>query len=90
MEKGIKALEANERWSSMTCHRCGSRNTERPCQSIIHCGSCGLTYNADFNAAINIGSDFWAKPGVDGVQMSHPELRMNWLEKPRSAEAAGL
>jgi len=88
MEKGIKALEANERWSSITCHRCGSRNTERPCQSTIHCYTCGLTYNADFNAAINIGSDFLAGPRADGVQLNHPELRMNWLEKPRSAEAA--
>jgi len=89
-ERGVKVLETNERWSSITCHRCGSRNTERPNQSTIHCGSCGLTYNADFNAAINIGSDFLAGPGADGVQLNHPELRMTWLEKPGSAEAAGL
>lgn len=56
----------------MTCHRCGSRNTERLRQSTICCYGCGLTYNADFNAAINIGSDFWAGPGADGVQMNHP------------------
>ncbi len=89
-ERGIKVMEAEERWSSITCHRCNSRNTERPCQSIIYCYNCGLAYNADFNAAINIGSDFLAWPGADGVQLNHPELRMNWLKKPRSAEAAGL
>jgi IS605 OrfB family transposase len=89
-EKGIKVIEANERWSSMTCNRCGSRNISRPRQSTIYCCSCGLTYDADFNAAINIGSNFWARPGADGMQMSHPELRMNWLEKPRSAEAASF
>jgi len=89
-EMGVKVLGTNERWSSIICHRCGSRNTERPCQSTIYCHSCGLTYNADFNAAINIGSDFLAGPGADGVQLSHPELRMTWLEKLRSAEAAGL
>jgi len=87
-ERGIKALMANEWWSSITCHRCGSRNTERLRQSTICCYSCSLTYNADFNAAMNIGSDFLAGPGADGVQMNHPKLRMTWLEKPRSAEAA--
>jgi len=89
-ERGIKALEADEMWSSITCHRCGSRNTERLCQSTICCYSCGLTYNADFNAAINIGSSILARPWSRGVQLNHPELRMIWLEKPRSAEAAGL
>jgi len=88
-ERGIKVLVASELWSSITCHRCGSRNAERPCQSTIHCHSCGLTYNADFNAAINIGSDFWAGPRAGGVQLNHPKLRMNWLEKLVSAETAG-
>jgi len=37
---------------------------------------------------MNIGSDFLAGAGADGVQMNHPKLRMTWLEKPRSAEAA--
>ena len=61
-ERGIKAVEIDERWSSMTCHRCGSRNTERPTQPVIHCYDCGLTYNADFNGAINIGSSILAEP----------------------------
>ena len=61
-EQGIKALAPDERWSSMTCHRCGSRNTERLTQSVLHCHECGLTYNADFNGAINIGSSILAGP----------------------------
>ena len=89
-EKGIKVAESNERWSSMTCHRCGSRNTERLTQSVIHCYNCGLTYNADFNAAINIGSSILAMPRSRGVQLDHPELRMNQPERLGSAEAAGL
>jgi len=89
-ERGIKVLMANEQWSSVTCHQCGSQVTERPYQSVFHCHSCRLTYNADFNAAINIGSSILATPRSRGVQMNHPELRMTWLEKPRSAEAAGL
>ena len=89
-EKGIKAVESNERWSSMACHRCGSRNTERLRQSTIHCYNCGLTYNADFNAAINIGSIFLAEPRSRGVQLNHPEQRMNQPERLVSAEATGL
>jgi transposase len=61
-EHGIEAVVSDERWSSRTCHRCGSRNTERLTQSIIHCYDCGLTYNADFNGAINIGSSILAEP----------------------------
>jgi len=61
-ERGIEAVASDERWSSRTCHRCGSRNTVRPTQSIIHCYECGLTYNADFNGAINVGSSILAGP----------------------------
>ncbi len=61
-EQGIEAVASDERWSSKTCHRCGSRNTDRPTQSIIHCYECGLTYNADFNGAINVGSSILAGP----------------------------
>jgi transposase len=55
---GVPTEAADERWSSRTCHRCGSRNTERITQSIFHCWNCELIYNADYNAAINIGSRF--------------------------------
>ena len=55
---GIPSEAPNERWSSRTCHRCGSRHTERISQSIFHCWNCELIYNADFNGGINIGSPF--------------------------------
>ena len=58
---GVPTEAADERWSSRTCHRCGSRNTERITQSIFHCWNCELIYNADYNAAINIGSRFMPK-----------------------------
>jgi len=61
-ERGIVAVASDERWSSKTCHRCGSQNTERLTQSVVHCYECGLTYNADFNGAINIGSSILAMP----------------------------
>jgi len=89
-EKGIKVAESNERWSSMRCHRCGSRNTERLTQSTIYCYNCGLVYNADFNAAINIGSSILAVPRSRGVQLNHPELRMNQPKRLGSAGATSL
>ena len=61
-ERGIRTEAAEEQWSSVTCHRCGSRHTERVGQSLFHCWRCELWYNADLNAAINIGSRFLAKP----------------------------
>jgi transposase len=55
---GVPTEAADEHWSSRTCHRCGSRHTERLAQSIFHCWNCELIYNADYNSAINIGSPF--------------------------------
>lgn len=55
---GIPSEASDERWSSQTCHRCGSRNTERVTQSVFHCWNCELIYNADYNGSINIGSPF--------------------------------
>jgi transposase len=57
-KQGIETEAPNEFWSSRTCHRCGSRHTERLTQSLFHCWNCELVYNADYNAAINIGSPF--------------------------------
>ncbi|HID60249.1 MAG TPA: hypothetical protein EYP46_00115 [Hadesarchaea archaeon] len=78
-EQGIRAVAPDERWSSMTCHRCGSRNTERMTQSVVHCYNCGLTYNANFNGAINTGSSILAEPRsrwaeVDPAQTSDESL----------------
>jgi len=55
---GIPSEAPEELWSSRTCHGCGSRHTERVTQSVFHCWNCELIYNADYNAAINIGSSF--------------------------------
>ena len=58
---GVPTEAPDERWSSRTCHRCGSRNTERLTQSILHCWNCELIYNADYNSSINIGSRYMPK-----------------------------
>jgi len=61
VKQGIPSEAPEESWSSRTCHRCGSRHSERIMQSVFHCWSCELVYNADYNAAINIGSRFMPK-----------------------------
>jgi len=88
-EQGISVEAHEEQWSSTTCNRCGSRNTERIGQSLFHCWSCGLLYNADLNAAINIGSCFLAMPltrkgAVDSPYAGDEQAREIAACKPRS------
>ncbi len=42
-----------ESWTSIICHRCGSKGV-RPKQSLFICTTCGYRSNADKNGAINI------------------------------------
>jgi transposase len=88
-ERGIPVETPKEDWSSVTCHRCGSRNTERVGQSLLHCWNCELWFNADFNAAINIGSRFLAEPltrqgAVDSPYAGDEQAREIVACKPRS------
>jgi len=57
-ERGIRVETPEEWWSSRTCPKCHSRNTERPTQSLLHCWDCETWYNADYAAGINLGSPF--------------------------------
>ena len=55
-EKGIKTIRLNEAYTSKTCSKCLSRNTERPYQnnwSLLKCNNCSYKQNADINATIN-------------------------------------
>jgi len=58
MERGLEIEVVAEAWTSILCHRYSSVNTRRPSQVEFWCLDCGLRYNADWNAAINIGSVF--------------------------------
>lgn len=51
--KGIKVIKINERGTSHTCPKCGSKGT-RPYQGLFICKSCGYQANADFVGAQNI------------------------------------
>ena len=89
-EHGIRAVSPDERWTSMTCHRCGSRNTERLTQSVVYCCDCGLTYNADFNGAINIGSSILAEPRSRRAEVDPAPTSGESLEKRDEAGSSCL
>jgi len=91
-ERGIKAEDILEPWTSKRCHRCASINTRRISQSLIWCHNCGLQYNADWNAAINIGSVFLPmalnRMGEDDTPKAWNELAEEASE-PRSPRPLG-
>ena len=56
VEAGISVEYINPKYTSQTCSRCGQRSKRfRSSQSKFEC-DCGFKTNADFNAALNIGS----------------------------------
>ena len=83
-EQGIRTEAPDELWSSRTCHRCGSRHTERLTQSLFHCWNCELWYNADYNAAINIGSRFLP---TATTRQATDDLAYAWNEQAREIVA---
>ena len=60
---GIPVILVNPSYSSRKCHVCGG-DGER-FSSIFKCKVCGRTYNADFNASVNIA--LRAKPLLAGL-----------------------
>ena len=88
-ERGITVKTSDERWSSRTCPRCHSRNTERPTQSLFHCWNCELWYNAEYVGATNIGSRFLPKAttrlgAVDSPKAGDEQAREIVACEPRS------
>jgi hypothetical protein len=51
---GITTKKINPRNTSQSCSRCGTRITHDTCRRTIHCPTCDLTMDRDYNAAINI------------------------------------
>ncbi|WXG46379.1 MAG: transposase [Candidatus Atabeyarchaeum deiterrae] len=60
-ERGLSTAVVDERWTSKTCWKCRSRHTLRMNQSTLFCRHCGMTFNADYNGALNIGLPYLAK-----------------------------
>jgi IS605 OrfB family transposase len=55
LEEGIPVYFVNEAYTSRACHVCGSLNTLIEKRSF-RCKDCGLEYNRDLNAAVNIAN----------------------------------
>ncbi|WXG43879.1 MAG: transposase [Promethearchaeati archaeon SRVP18_Atabeyarchaeia-1] len=66
-ERGLPTLVVDERWTSRTCWKCGSRQTLRLNQSTLFCRCCGMTFNADYNGALNIGLPYLANAAGRGA-----------------------
>ena len=62
---GIPVVFVDPAYTSKGCHSCGhTHNKNRPTQELFACTKCGITMNADMNAAINIakrGHKHWAE-----------------------------
>jgi len=92
---GIPSEAPDERWSSRTCHRCGSRHTERITQSVFHCWNCELIYNADYNGSISIGSRFMptatTRRATDDLAYARNEQAREIVAcEPRSPQPLGV
>lgn len=87
VERGVRAEPVLEAWTSKTCHRCGSTNTRRPAQSLFWCLDCGLQYNADWNAAMNIGLVFLPTALSRGATEGLAYAGEDSAHKPMSPEA---
>jgi transposase len=86
-ERGVRTERVLEAWTSITCHRCGSMNTRRINQPLFWCLDCGLQYNADWNAAMNIASVFLpaalSRGAIEGLAYAGEDSAY----KPMSPEA---
>jgi IS605 OrfB family transposase len=66
--EGIRYTIVSTKYTSQVCHLCGARGSRRG--AIFECPHCQHTYNADFNASINIGIRA-TLPDVKGC-VNHP------------------
>lgn len=69
-----RVLTVPEAWTSRTCSRCGSTNTQRPFQALLVCRECGAQLQADVNGALNIGIKLISLVDEAGLDQ--------WLTKP--------
>jgi putative transposase len=93
MNNAPKINKINPRFTSETCSKCGhnevvsskGQNKNRESQDVFICKKCGLVYNADENAAINIANYYdkviTLKPKEkDGIfYIKHPQFKFEGI-----------
>lgn len=70
--KGIQVFKINERGTSHTCPKCGSKG-KRPYQGLFKCENCGYQANADFVGAQNIKKRFEEYISSNGAIVTLPK-----------------
>lgn len=67
-QAGVAVVYVDPAYTSQSCSACGhTERANRPNQDTFTCRSCGVSLNADHNAALNIaarGNHFWAQSTV--------------------------
>ncbi|QKG93841.1 IS200/IS605 family element transposase accessory protein TnpB [Halorubrum salinarum] len=98
---GRECISVKEHNTSVTCWRCGSKNTSREVQGRLECHDCGLDDNADKNGASNIGQravgkDITSPLSTAGAVVAQPETQVvlegtsGEMEPANSPEDVGL
>ena len=70
--EGIPCVGIGEAYTTQQCHKCGSMNTVVN-KRLFKCEECGLEYNRDLNASINIGNRLSGYM-LDSMGSSEPPL----------------
>ena len=63
--RGVGMIYVSPAGTSQHCHVCGHKGI-RENQALFRCEFCGVVFNADYNAAINIRRRGWERCGWDG------------------------
>ena len=63
--RGVGVIYVSPSGTSQNCHVCGQRGI-RENQALFRCEHCGVVFNADYNAAINIRRRGWERCGRGG------------------------
>ena len=98
---GRECVPVKEYDTSVTCWRCGSKDTSREVQGRVECHDCGLDDNGDKNGATNIGKRAVGKNiqsplSTVGAVVAQPETQVvlegpnGEMEPANSPEDVGL
>jgi len=83
---GVPVVYVSPKDTSRTCHRCGHVAQEARGREF-RCPRCGLRYNRDLNAAINIARSIMSGAGWGRVSPPNPQMKPTAEKAGRKGEA---